>query len=136
MVEDLQSRANDYEGTFDTLYGLDVQEVGDGVVRAVVPVGKSVKQPFGIVHGGVYCSIAESLASIGTWMGVKDEGNVAMGLANQTSFIRPVTEGQINAEAKVIHRGRTTWIWDVEMTDSEGRPCAVSRMTIAVRPAR
>jgi uncharacterized protein (TIGR00369 family) len=58
-----------------------------------------------------------------------------MGLSNDTSFLRPVSEGTIMAEARARHRGRTTWVWEVDFTDSEGRLCALSRVTIAVRPA-
>jgi uncharacterized protein (TIGR00369 family) len=71
-----------------------------------------------------------------TYLAVAGEGKVAMGLANQTSFLRPITEGTVHAEARVRHRGRTTWLWDVEITDDAGRLCAVSRMTIAVRAPR
>jgi uncharacterized protein (TIGR00369 family) len=59
---------------------------------------------------------------------------MAMGLSNQTSFLRPVTQGAINAVARVRHRGRTTWVWEVELTDDDGRLCALTRVTIAVRP--
>ena len=59
-----------------------------------------------------------------------------MGQANDTTFLRPTSEGHITANARTRHRGRTTWVWDVEMSDDEGRVCALSRMTIAVRPRR
>jgi len=121
------------DGTFDSLYGLELVEVAVGRVTGFVPVSRAVQQPFGVVHGGVYCSIAESLASAGTWFAVKDDGKIALGVSNQTSFLRPITEGRVNATAEAIHRGRTTWVWDVRLEDDEGRLCAVSRMTIAVR---
>ena len=57
-----------------------------------------------------------------------------MGQSNHTSFLRPVTEGTVHAEGTPIHRGRTTWVWDVDFTDDEGRLCAASRVTMAVRP--
>ena len=60
----------------------------------------------------------------------------AMGLANSTSFLRPMLAGTIHAEARPIHRGRTTWLWDVTCSDDDGRACAITRMTIAVRPPR
>ena len=94
------------------------------------------KQPYGIVHGGVLSSLAESLASAATYEAVKDEGKIAMGQANDTSYLRPISEGNINATATRRHGGRTTWLWDVELSDDDGRVCALSRMTIAVRPAR
>jgi uncharacterized protein (TIGR00369 family) len=120
---------------FDKLYGLDVVEMTDEVARGRVDVRDELKQPFGLVHGGVYAAIAESLASFGTAVGVGRDGKLAMGLSNQTSFLRPITEGTIHAVAVRKHRGRTTWVWEVEMTDDHGRLCVLTRMTIAVRDA-
>ena len=119
---------------FDRLYGLELIEAGDGVMRGRVAVRDELKQPMGLVHGGVYAAIAESLASIGTALAVAADGRIAMGLSNQTSFLRPVTEGVIEAVATAKHRGRTTWVWEVEMSDEQGRLCVLTRMTIAVRP--
>ena len=124
-----------FDGTFDALYGLEILEHEDGLIRGRVSVSDAVKQPAGLVHGGVYASMAESLASMATWAAVRDDGKLAMGLANATSFLRPITSGTVHAEARARHRGRTTWLWDVEITDDEGRLCAVTRMTIAVRDA-
>jgi 1,4-dihydroxy-2-naphthoyl-CoA hydrolase len=104
--------------------------------RAKIEVERRHLQPYGIVHGGVYATLAESICSAATYNVVRDDGMVAMGQANDTTFLRPIGEGTITATAKTRHRGRTTWIWDVEMTDDEGRVCALSRMTIAVRPQR
>jgi uncharacterized protein (TIGR00369 family) len=120
---------------FDAYYGLEMLEIDTERVVARVPVRPELLQPTGLVHGGVYAAIAESLASLGTGVGVFPE-NVPQGLSNQTSFLRPILEGAINATAVRRHRGRTTWIWDVELSDDQGRLCAVSRMTIAVRPPR
>jgi uncharacterized protein (TIGR00369 family) len=118
---------------FDGLYGLEVVELEDGLVRARVEVRDELKQPAGLVHGGVYSSIAESLASMATWMAVQGDGRTAMGMSNQTSFLRPITQGHVHAEARARHRGRTTWVWEVDFTDDQDRLCALTRMTIAVR---
>jgi 1,4-dihydroxy-2-naphthoyl-CoA hydrolase len=125
-----------YEETFDALYGLEIVEHGDGHVRGRVPVTNRVRQPMGLVHGGLFASMAESLTSLATYQAVAPEGKTAVGLANATSFLRPILEGTVHAEAHARHRGRTTWLWDVEITDDQGRLCAVTRMTIAVREAR
>jgi 1,4-dihydroxy-2-naphthoyl-CoA hydrolase len=125
-----------YEDSFDALYGLEVDEIGPERVRAHVRVRDAIKQPMGLVHGGVYASMAESITSIATAQAVLSEGNYAVGMSNQTSFLRPITHGTIHAEATRRHRGRTTWMWDVEISDDDGNLCAVSRMTIAVRPQR
>jgi uncharacterized protein (TIGR00369 family) len=119
---------------FDGLYGLRLSELSDTDVRAQVTVREELKQAMGLVHGGVYASMAESMASLATALAVYGEGDMAMGLSNNTSFLRPVTEGVVHGHATRIHRGRTTWVWDVRFSDDEGRACAVTRMTIAVRP--
>ncbi len=119
---------------FDRLYGLELVAVGEDEVSARVPVREELKQPAGLVHGGVYAAVAESLASLATALGVVREGSTAMGLSNSTSFLRPITEGTVHARATRIHRGRTTWVWDVRFSDDAERTCAVTRMTIAVRP--
>ena len=98
------------------------------------PSATSCASRFGLVHGGVLASIAETLASLGTAAVVVPEGNAAMGSSNATSFLRPILDGTIHARALRRHRGRTTWVWDVEITDDAGRLCALTRMTIAVRP--
>lgn len=104
--------------------------------RAAIDVADHHKQPYGIVHGGVYASLAESLCSAATYEAVREDGMVAMGQANDTAFLRPITEGTIDARARARSRGRTTWVWDVEILDSAERVCALVRMTIAVRPMR
>jgi len=117
---------------FDRLYGLEVLEVTDTAARAQVVVRDELRQPYGLVHGGLYASIAESLASLATALSA-GEGKRAVGLANNTSFLRPVTEGTVHASAERLHGGRTTWVWDVRFHDDAGRLCAITRMTIAVR---
>jgi 1,4-dihydroxy-2-naphthoyl-CoA hydrolase len=121
------------ERTFDALMGLEVQEFGDERVLARVVVRDELKQPLGLVHGGVFASIAESITSMATALAVIPEGKMAQGLSNQTSFLRPITSGTIHAEALRRHRGRSTWVWEVEITDDDGRLCALVRMTVAVR---
>jgi uncharacterized protein (TIGR00369 family) len=124
---------NDALVGFDRLYGLEFVEFSDTEVRAKVAVREEVKQPVGLVHGGVYASLAESITSLATAAAVITQGNMATGMSNSTSFLRPVTEGAVHAHATRLHRGRTTWVWDVRFSDDAGRLCAVTRMTIAVR---
>ena len=118
---------------FDGLYGLEILTMSDEEVTAQVRVRDELKQPAGLVHGGVFASIAESITSLATWAAVRAHGQVAQGLSNQTSFLRPILGGTIHAVARRRHRGRTTWVWEVDVTDDEGRLCALVRMTVAVR---
>jgi uncharacterized protein (TIGR00369 family) len=117
------------------LLGLEFTELSEEVVRSRMEVRDELRQPTGLIHGGVYAAIAESLASWGTAAVVVPEGKTAVGLSNQTSFLRPITEGHINAVASRKHRGRTTWVWEVELHDDQDRLCALARVTIAVRDA-
>ena len=120
---------------FDRLYGLELLDLTGDEARAQVEVREELLQPAGLVHGGVFASIAESITSIGTWKAVHERGRTVQGMSNQTSFLRPITAGTIHAVARARHKGRTTWVWEVDITDDEGRLCALVRMTIAVRPA-
>jgi uncharacterized protein (TIGR00369 family) len=122
-----------FAGTFDGLYGLVVDSFTDEEVRAHVAVRDEIKQPAGLVHGGIFASIAESTTSMATHVAVAGEGKSAQGLSNQTSFLRPILEGTIHAVARRRHKGRTTWVWEVEISDDQDRLCALVRMTIAVR---
>jgi uncharacterized protein (TIGR00369 family) len=124
-----------FERTFDGLIGLEVLEVADDAVSGRVALRDEVKQVLGLLHGGVMASMAESLTSYATALAVADEGKIAMGLSNSTSFLRPVQDGFVTATGTRRHRGSTTWIWDVDFTDDQGRLCGVSRMTVAVRDA-
>jgi len=120
---------------FDGLYGLEVLAIAEDEVRAQVRVRDELRQPAGLVHGGVLASIAESITSMATWLAVSEQGRTAQGLSNQTSFLRPIVSGTIHAVARRRHRGRTTWVWEVELSDDDARLCALVRMTIAVREA-
>jgi uncharacterized protein (TIGR00369 family) len=121
---------------FDRLYGLKLLALSDMEVRAQVTVRDELKQPAGLVHGGVYAAMAESMASLATALAVIENGEMAMGLSNNTSFLRPITDGTVHALATRVHRGRTTWVWDVRFSDDADHTCAVTRMTIAVRAQR
>ncbi len=122
------------DDSFIGVMGLEVDDLVEvGLRRGRLAVVPGVCQPMGIVHGGIYAAIAETLASMGTADGVIELGKVPLGMANNTSFLRPVGSGSVHAEATAIHRGRTSWLWDVEMRNDDGKLCATSRVTIAVR---
>ncbi|MDA0168085.1 hotdog fold thioesterase [Solirubrobacter taibaiensis] len=102
------------------LIDLEIDSVTEDEVRGRVPVTDALKQPLGVVHGGVYAVIADALTA--------GEGRV---ITSQTSFLRPATEGELHAVAKRRHGGRTTAVWEVDITDDAGRLCAVVRTTVA-----
>ncbi len=136
MSDDLPGQLLRLEETLDGTIGTEVLEVGDDVIRGRLPVEDRIRQPYGIVHGGAMAALAESLVSMGTARGVMEDGKIAMGQELNISFMRPITAGHVNASCHVRRRGRTAWNWEIEITDDDGRLCALLRATIAVRDAR
>ncbi|NLD85040.1 MAG: PaaI family thioesterase [Actinomycetales bacterium] len=110
--------------------GMEYTEVGPDKVVVTVEVGPHLHQPYGIVHGGVYCAIAEEVASIAgaVWLG--GEGKV-VGVNNSTDFLRAVTEGTLTATGTPVHRGRSQQLWRVEIADDQGRLAAVGQVRLA-----
>jgi len=119
----------------DGTLGFELIEAGEELARGRFTVTDRVRQPMGIVHGGAYAAMAESLVSAATYMHVTGDGNIAVGQSNHTNFLRPVAGGTVHAAARRRHRGRTSWVWEVDFTDDDGRLCAITRVTMAVRPA-
>jgi 1,4-dihydroxy-2-naphthoyl-CoA hydrolase len=119
---------------FDELIGTEWLDDDPDHARVRLTLRDELRQPFGLLHGGVMSSLIESICSRGTALVVLAEGNVAMGQSISVNFIRPVTAGGAEVKARARHRGRTTWVWDAEVLDDEGRICALAQMTIAVRP--
>ncbi len=121
--------------TLDTVLGFEVLETDAERASGRFAVADAVLQPFGVVHGGAYAAFAETLASVATYRQVEAGGEIAVGQSNLTSFMRPVSEGFVHAQARCRHRGRTSWVWEIDFTDDRGRLTATSRVTMAVRPA-
>jgi 1,4-dihydroxy-2-naphthoyl-CoA hydrolase len=121
---------------FDELIGTEwISDDPDGA-RVRVEVREQLLQPLGLLHGGVYSTLVESVCSRATAIAVGRERKQAMGQSLDISFLRPLSAGTLTVEARARHRGSTTWVWEAEARDSEGHFCALARMTIAVRPAR
>jgi|SRR5579884_2904624 len=118
---------------FDLLYGLELIELGERHARGRVGVREELKEPGGAVHGGVFAAIGGSLATLASARAVSVQGKAAAALSLQTSLLRPITEGVIDATAVPRHQGRTTWVWEVEFADERGRLCALCRVTVALR---
>jgi uncharacterized protein (TIGR00369 family) len=115
---------------FAELIGLKYTDVSADRVAAELTVNPTLHQPYGIVHGGVYCAIIETMASVGgaCWYGSK--GHV-VGVNNNTDFLRSIREGTVYAEATPIHRGRGQQLWLVTVADAEGRLLARGQVRLA-----
>ena len=114
---------------FDGLYGLEILEISDERMRGRVVVRDELKQPYGLVHGGTYCTAVESAASIAAAVWFGDRGRV-VGVSNSTDFYRAVTEGTLRATATPVHRGRSQQVWRVAVTDEQDRLVAQGQVRL------
>src|ERR1700709_861229 len=116
------SMADDPRGLlshFDALLGTEWLDDDPDHARVRLPMRDDLRQPVGLLHGGVMSSLVESVCSRATALAVVPDGMMAMGQSISVNFIRPVTEGHAEVQAKTRHRGRTTWIWEAEARAAE-----------------
>ena len=110
----------EFSGGFFALLGLRFGEASGDRVTVHWQVRPELLQPYGIQHGGVYCSVVETAASVGGGLWLGERGQV-VGVSNQTDFLRAVGEGELTAVGTPVHRGRSQQLWQVEITDATGR---------------
>ncbi|WP_238304513.1 MULTISPECIES: PaaI family thioesterase [Mycobacterium] len=115
----------DFVAPFDSELGLRYTEVSADGARAELEVQPKLLQPMGLVHGGVYCSMVESMASVAAyaWLAEHGGGNV-VGVNNNTDFLRSIGSGTVRGKAEPVHRGRRQQLWQVTLTDDGGRVVA------------
>lgn len=124
----------DSTGSFQEVLGLEIVEASGDRVVCTMPVKPHLHQPYGILHGGVYCSIVETAASVAGAVWLRGDGggsgNVA-GVANTTNFIRATREGMLTATATPLQRGRTQQLWEVAIVDEQDRLVAHGQVRLA-----
>lgn len=123
------------DGRFVGLLGLEVTYDDDGTVRGRLPIRTELQQPYGIVHGGVYCTIIETLASHAAAMRAMADGNIVVGVSNATDFLRATREGVLEAVAEPVHVGRTQHLWQVRVwREADGKVVARGQVRLQVLP--
>jgi 1,4-dihydroxy-2-naphthoyl-CoA hydrolase len=115
-----------FTAPFDSELGLQFTELSPDRARAQLEVRPKLLQPMGLVHGGVYCSIIESMASVAayTWLNANGDGGNVVGVNNNTDFLRSISSGMVYGTAEPIHRGRRQQLWLVTITDDSDRVVA------------
>jgi uncharacterized protein (TIGR00369 family) len=111
--------------------GIEFLEVGDDFIRARSPVDSRTRQPMGILHGGISVLLAETLGSCGAAY-ASPAGHRAVGLDINANHLRSVSEGWVTGTARPFHIGRTTHVWQIEVTNEKGQLTCVSRITMAI----
>lgn len=129
---DIVEALNQRRGGFNTLIGLRFVSVSYDEVVGELDVGEQHHQPYGLIHGGVYTAIIETLASVGAAMHVIPFGHHTVGLENSTSFLRAVRSGVIRGTAIPLARGRRSHVWQVSIHDDGGRLAATGRVRMLV----
>jgi len=111
--------------------GIEFLEVGDDFIRARAPVDDRTRQPMGILHGGISVLLAESLGSCGAAFSSPPEYR-AVGLDINANHLRSVSEGWVTGVGRPIHRGRSTHVWQIELSNDRGQLTCISRITMAL----
>ncbi|OBK24534.1 PaaI family thioesterase [Mycobacterium asiaticum] len=114
---------SDFVAAFDSELGLQFTELTPDSARAQLEVKPKLLQPMGLVHGGVYCSMIESMASVAayTWLNANGGGGNVVGVNNNTDFLRAIKSGTVYGKAEPVHRGRRQQLWLVTITDDDDR---------------
>ena len=119
------------DDTFPALLGLEMVEAGPERVIGYINIEPHHHQPYGVTHGGVYCSMVETLGSWGGALWAIERGMTGVvGVNNNTDFIRPHREGRLTGVATPIHRGRTQQLWDIEITNDDGKLVAHGQLRV------
>lgn len=129
-LEALNARSR---GTLMEALGIEFTEMGEGYLRATMPVDARTRQPYGLLHGGASVALAETLgSSAGALLA---GGNAVVGLEINANHLRAVRQGTVTGTARPLHLGRSTQVWDIRIEDQTGQLVCISRLTLAVLPA-
>ena len=116
----------------DKHLGIEITEIGDDYIVGRMPVTEKTKQPYGILHGGASCVLAESIGSTAAALSMDSTKKYPVGIEINANHIRPIKEGVVFATATAEALGRTTQVWSIRITDSDDRLICISRFTVAV----
>ncbi len=117
------------KNTLMEVLGIEYLDAKPGYVKARMPVDHRTHQPMGLLHGGASMALAETVGSFGSALMFDLEKYDVRGLSMTTNHVRSVKDGWVYAEAKLVHKGRTTHIWDIQIVDEEGRTVSICRLT-------
>lgn len=122
------------ENTLVSTLGITYEELTPERVVCNMPVGPKTWQPYGLLHGGASVALAETAASVGTAININPETHFAVGLEINANHIKAKRDGIVTATATPLHKGRTTMVWDIKITDEDDKLISISRCTVAIVP--
>ena len=117
---------------------LDIEwsAVGDDFIKATMPVDHRTNQPYGLLHGGASCVLAETIGSVASAMVIDHDKFICVGLEINANHIRGVREGRVTGIATPLHLGSSTHVWDIKIYDEKEKLVCVSRLTVAIIPRK
>ena len=124
------------ENTACSNLGIEITEVGDDWVKGTMPADSRTFQPIGLVHGGANVLFAETLGSMAANMCLDTSKEYAVGQEINANHLRGVRSGTLTGVAKIVHRGRTSQVWEIRIYNDEEKLSCISRLTMAVIPAQ
>ena len=120
------------QNTMSEFLGIEWIELGDDYIKAKMPVDPRTKQPYGLLHGGASCVLAETLGSVASAMVIDHEKLLCVGLEINANHIRGAREGLVTGIATPLHLGSSTHVWDIKIYDDQEKLICVSRLTVAI----
>ena len=133
--DDVLGLINGHLGGYNNAMGLRFVEASEDRFVAEIEIGDRHRQPYGLVHGGVYAGMIETLCSTGAALSVWNEGKSAVGLENTTAFLRAVRSGTLRGTARPLSRGRRSQVWEADIEDGRGHLVASGRVRLMVLDA-
>lgn len=119
-------------GTMAEYIGIEWTELGDNFLKARMPVDHRTKQPYGLLHGGASCVLAETIGSVASAMVIDHKRFQCVGLEINANHVRSTTSGFVTGVAAPLHLGSSTHVWDIKIYDENDRMICVSRLTVAI----
>jgi 1,4-dihydroxy-2-naphthoyl-CoA hydrolase len=120
------------KGTMGEFIGIEWLAIGDNFLKAKMPVDDRTKQPYGLLHGGASCVLAETIGSVASAMVVDHSKYSCVGLEINANHIRSARQGYVTGVATPLHLGASTHVWDIKIYDEKEKLVCVSRLTVAV----
>ena len=118
--------------TMGEYLGMEWVEIGDDFLKMKMPVGKRTIQPYGLLHGGASCALAETVGSVASHLVIDTEKFICVGLEINANHVRSVRSGFVTATCSPLHLGSSTHVWDIRIHDEAGQLVCVSRLTVAI----
>ena len=124
------------KNTMGEYIGIEFTELGDDFLKARMPVDHRTKQPYGLLHGGASCVLAETIGSVASAMVIDHSAFYCVGLEINANHVRSAREGYVMGVAKPLHLGKATQVWDIKIYDEKEKLVCVSRLTVAILPRK